>query len=123
MLPKNTLRDRRMERLKIFEVDKVEGGLGREPDQLMGSLTESRSLLPSSAKDGASTADLLEATSVDWTKPLPSSLRATKSRRTSKGTNGVNTKVVHGTKVKTRAPKLVKPSTQTGNPPESAVVP
>lgn len=122
MLPKNTLRDRRMERLKIFEADEVEGGLGGNLTSSWGSLVESRSLLAPSAKDGASTADLLGTTSVDWTKPLPSSLRTAKSRRTSKGTNGINAKVMHSTKVKTKVPKLMKPSTQTGSALDATVL-
>lgn len=44
MLPKNKLRDKRLERLRIFEGDKVEGGLGGNLVTSWGSLEERRGL-------------------------------------------------------------------------------
>jgi hypothetical protein len=44
MLPKNKLWDRRLERLRIFEGDKVEGGLGENVLTGWGSLEERRPL-------------------------------------------------------------------------------
>ncbi|KAG8828532.1 54S ribosomal protein L23, mitochondrial [Serendipita sp. 401] len=45
MLPKNKLRDRRMERLRIFEGDAVEGGLEGNLVTSWGSLTETREIV------------------------------------------------------------------------------
>ena len=97
MLPKNTLRDRRMERLKIFEADEVERGLGGNLTSSWGSLIESRGLV--AGERGESSSALLGST--DWTKPLPVSMRSTKAiKRRSTGA-----RVVHSTKVKTTMPK------------------
>jgi len=125
MLPKNTLRDKRMERLKIFETDEIMGGIGGNVTTAWGSLVERRGLLVGAASGSSVTASGAQGTSevqgtsggaqgtngalgtngvlrqVDWTKPLPDALR------TARAISGKK-RVVHGTKVKAKREGMVQ---------------
>lgn len=98
MLPKNTLRDRRMERLKIFEGPEIGGGLGGNiTTSWGGSLLEQRGLIDSADATAATDATLNQKDQsggdtdaggvggvlmdVDWTKPLPGRIRSAKEIR------------------------------------------
>jgi hypothetical protein len=117
MLPKNTLRDKRLERLKVFETDEVVGGLGGNVlSSWGGSLIERRGLLvdgggggvegTSGGGPGATGAQGatggLGTNEVDWTKPLPDDLRTARARP-----GPGKKRVVHQTKVKVKREGLV----------------